>query len=196
MGNGRPDRRNETGRVVAFPGSRSLAADLETVFREQQGRLLQFLRIRLRSEVEAQDLAQLTFLRLWKRRDSLNNENLEALIFVTARNLAFDHLRQRTRKGRTSLDAGGEWDEAATIEDQAAGAERVLSAKQDLALVAKLVDELPAKCRSAFVSYHFHHQSYLQIADQLGVTESMARKYVLKAVAHCAIRFEQLEGWE
>jgi len=28
------------------------------------------------------------------------------------------------------------------------------------------------------------------------VTESMVRKYVIKAVAYCAARLERMEGWE
>jgi len=37
---------------------------------------------------------------------------------------------------------------------------------------------------------------YADIARRMGVTESMVRKYVIKAVAYCAARLERMEGWE
>ena len=185
-----------TGKIARFPRPPHGPDHVELVYRENEGRLLQFLRIRLKSNSEAEDAAQQTFLRLWQRRDILNDDNLVALLFVTARNIACDRLRARNRAA-SHLDSQEDcWSRAETTAHPEAGAERMMMARQDLALVARLVQELPEKCRSAFVGYHFHFEDYGQIAARLGVTESMVRKYVQKAVTYCATRFDELEDWE
>lgn len=185
-----------SGKIACFPRSSTRSNEVELAYRQNEGRLLQFLRIRLKSDSEAEDAAQQTFLRLWQRREIISNENLVALLFVTARNIACDRLRARSRTARRIDPDEDCWSLVESTANQDAGAHRTLAARQDLALVAKLVQELPEKCRSAFVGYHFHFESYGQIASRLGVTESMARKYVQKAVAYCATRFEELEDWE
>src|SRR6202012_427486 len=85
--------------AVLFPDR---AQDLEPVsdrlvrvFDECTPRLIRFLTIRLGSRAEAEDAAQAAFLRIWQRRVSLTGENLVSLIFVTARNIATDVIRER-----------------------------------------------------------------------------------------------------
>jgi RNA polymerase sigma-70 factor (ECF subfamily) len=171
---------------------------IETVFVEQHKRLLSFLTIRLGSPTEAQDAAQATFLRLWQSAGRLRDENLTALLFVTARNIATDILRTRRSALQKSLDAQDDAasERAASLADESPLADRIIEARQALAVIGKILDELPQKCRSAFIAYRFEAMSYPEIAQRMGVTESMIRKYVLRAAAHCAERFEELEGWE
>ncbi|MCZ4340301.1 RNA polymerase sigma factor [Sphingomonadaceae bacterium G21617-S1] len=169
---------------------------LETIFRLEEGRLRKFLSLRLGSSSDAQDVAQATFVRLWERRDQLRSDNVTALIYTTARNLATDLLRSKTRKKiRENRDACSP-SAAENVPDEAASSERILIARQNLELVLRLIGELPPKCRQAFVAYKIAGLEYSEIADEMGVSESMIRKHVIRAVAHCASRFEQLEGWE
>lgn len=188
-----PERTEGGKRVVPFPGTED-PLRLQNIFREHKGRLIQYLRIRLRSDTEAEDAAQMAFLRLHTRRGTLHTENIEALLYVTARNIATDLLRERSRRGigHDEISLGV----IENIEDHTASAERVLAAKQDLNLIMKILEELPAKCRQGFISYRLQELEYWEIAERMGVTESMVRKYVLKATAYCARRFDELEGWE
>jgi len=191
----RGTREHAGGKVVELrPGARpaddSAPDVLTALFEAQRDRLVLFFRARLGSASEAQDAAQAVFLRMWERRDSLRDENLKALMFVTARNLATDMLRARGR-GRPEAEEGA----LDRVEDDAPSAERALAARQELGLVAKLVRELPEKCQTAFLRYKFDGAEYGQIARELRITESMVRKYVLRAVAHCAARYQQMDGW-
>lgn len=188
------DRRDGEKRVIPFPGTEPDSLRLQHIFREHKGRLVQYMRIRLRSETEAEDAAQMAFLRLHTRRDTLHTQNIEALLYVTARNIATDLLRQRSRRGTGHDELSLDFIE--NIADNTAGAERVLAAKQDVKLIMKILEELPDKCRQGFISYRFQELDYSEIAERMDVTESMVRKYVLKATAHCARRFDELEGWE
>lgn len=167
-------------------------ARLESLFREHEPGLLRFLTIRLGSLADARDCLQSVFTRLLERRTALTDENLASLLYVCARNVATDELRRRHYSDR---HAGPESD-AAAIADESPSPDRQVHAAQELTRLMSLLDELPPKCRRAFVSYKLEGMEYREIASSMHITESMVRKYVIKAVAYCAARFEELQGWE
>lgn len=183
------------GTGAARPPEPSMRQLLEQAYFAQKSRLVRYLVVRLGSTAAAEDVAQEAFLRLWQRADQLKDSNLAALLIVTGRNVANDFLRSRQRESRFRQDVVA-WECTGSVTDDSPGSDRLLVARQQVALIRKLLDELPTKCRISFVAYKFDGDSYAEIATRLGVTESMVRKYVLRAVAHCATRFEQLEGWE
>lgn len=179
------------GEALLFPHSVERSPNLEQVFCTQKHKLVQYLRIRLGNQAEAEDAAQSAFVRLHARQEQLHDDNLTALLYVTARNIANDLLRQRSRMADRHIEVESE--AVGNIPDDGVGAERVLGARQEVTLVLRIVGELSEKCRASFIWYRFHDIEYAEIAARLGVTESMARKYVLKATAHCARRFADLE---
>lgn len=173
-------------------GESVMAARLREVFREHRANLVRFLQIRLGSEVDAQDAAQDAIFRLYQRHDALVDQDLRALLYVTARNIAIDRLRER-RRAPVSFGADAATT-ATTLVDEAASPERIAIARQQLMLLRQLLKELPPRCEQAFVSYKLEGMEYGDIAARMGVTESMVRKYVLRALAHCAARFARMEG--
>jgi RNA polymerase sigma-70 factor (ECF subfamily) len=176
---------------VAFPrtgqATPAEAADLRRrlaeLFREHHDRLVRFLSMRLSSRAEAQEAAQEAYVRLLQRPALRLDDNFRALLYVTARNLAIDRLRERRRR-----DVRDTW-----ADEDGRTPERILAGKQQLSLIEALIAELPPKCRYAFVRYKFDGAEYAEIATELGLTESMVRKYVLRALAHCASRLDRPE---
>lgn len=167
-------------------------ARLEGLFREHQANVLRFLTLRLGSVADARDCFQIVCTRLLERSASLADDNLAALLYVCARNVAIDELRRR----RNDCEHAGSEAEGANVPDGSPPPERQAQAAQQLSVLLALLDELPPKCRRAFVSYKLDGMEYRDIAASMGITESMVRKYVIKAVAHCAARFEKMDGWE
>jgi RNA polymerase sigma factor (sigma-70 family) len=185
--------RGNRAAVISLAERRKMSASftrLEALFREHESDLLRFLQIRLGSSADASDCLQIVFTRLLERSDALKDENLVSLLYVCARNVATDELRRRQH---TEADAETEGME---IADEAPSLDRQAQATQEVTLLMSLLEELPPKCRTAFVSYKLEGLEYRDIALRMGVTESMVRKYVIKAVAYCAARFEELQGWE
>jgi len=185
-----------TATVVALADRRArhdpVRARLESLFREHQANLLRFLTIRLGSAADARDCLQIVFARLLERSSSLADDNLVSLLYVCARNVATDELRRRRQSDALTASEA----EGAQVSDQSPSPDRHAQASQELTLLISLLDELPPKCRTAFVSYKLEGLEYRDIAAKMGITESMVRKYVIKAVAYCAARFEELQGWE
>jgi RNA polymerase sigma-70 factor (ECF subfamily) len=162
----------------------NLMKSVADLFRDHHDRLVRFLAIRLGSMAEAQEVAQEAYMRLLQRHAVQPDDNLRALLYVTARNVATDRLRQR--KLQDAHQNRDDWSEA-----DVATPERIVSDRQALARIQALIDELPPKCSYAFVSYKFHGMGYAEIAYKMGLTESMVRKHVLRAVAHCVSNFDR-----
>lgn len=184
---------DETSNVVPMfaPAPSAVSAALDDAFRRKRGTLVEYLRFRLGDPVEAYDVAQAAFVRLWERRDFLHGHNLDALLFVTARNLANDLVRGRMRR-RTMLNAYRDHfgDAISTIE----APDRALEAREQLEAVRQSLNDLPANCREAFVRHRLYGHEYADIARDMGVSQSMIRKHVVRAISYCAARLLELEG--
>jgi len=165
------------------PG-RSFAALVE-VYNEK---LVRFLTPRLGDEQEARDVAQEAYVRLL----GLDNEKIinhqRAYLFRIAANIAVDRLRAASR--RAHMSAGAKQHDIQMIASTEPSAEAAILSKEKLALLRHAIAELPPKCRYAFLQYRMHGQTYHEIAVYLSVSESMVRKYVLRATRHCKSQLE------
>lgn len=159
-------------------------------YRQQHRALISFLQSKLGSEQEAHDVAQQTYERLLNNSKTEAVNNPRAFVFRVARNLAIDHLRQRKVRGD---DEVGDFDGSELVSPAISPDERV-DYELTVAMVRIFISELPPKCRSAFLYYKFEERDYAEIAGLLGVSESMVRKYVLRAMAYCRQRLEQCSG--
>ena len=169
---------------------------LGQIFRSSREQLVRFLILQTGSGAEAEDIAQTAYVKLFSKADQLSDANLRSLLFITARNLALDLRRQSRRRDRVVQDLAGDAGPAGQIASLDPGAERSMIAREHVQIIGDLIAELPPKCRRAFVAYKFEERDYCDIAQEMGVSESMVRKYVIRAISHCASRFEELEGWE
>ena len=155
------------------------AERITRLFSEHNDSLVRFLSARLHSVQEAKEVAQEAYVRLLSLDDSGAVSFLRAFLFKTAANLAVDRLRSRTRQ-RQAMSAGlcDELREAPTPDHEVAQVE-------EAAIVRQLIEELPPKCRHAFLLHRIHGEEFSQIAKQMDLSERMVRHYVLRAVLYC-----------
>jgi RNA polymerase sigma-70 factor (ECF subfamily) len=52
--------------------------------------------------------------------------------------------------------------------------------------------ELSPKCRAAVLMHYSHNLSYQEIAERLGVSSHMVKKYLARALVHCRRRMSRL----
>lgn len=176
-----------TRRIHADLGMDSSAAAIEDaraeriarLFSEHNESLVRFLSVRLHSVQEAKEVAQEAYVRLLSLDDSGAVSFLRAFLFKTAANLAVDRLRSRNRQ-RRAMNAGlcNELREAPTPDYEAAQAE-------EAQIVRRLIEELPPKCRYAFLMHRIHGEDFSQIARKMNLSERMVRHYVANAVLYC-----------
>ena len=145
--------------------------------------LVRFLRRRVRNAEDAEDVAQEAFLRLMRSERVEELENPRGFLFQTAANLAVDRGRQQQLRAQKQREIGPQMKDAAQ-RDRSSSPEVARQGQERLQQVAKALNELPRKCRRAFVLHRFEGKSHREIAGELGVSRSTVEKYVMRAVEH------------
>ncbi len=160
-------------------GSQTRARAIERLFQEHNDSLLRFLSARMGSHQEAKEVAQEAYVRLLSLDSPGAVSYLRAFLFKTASNIAIDRLRTRRSSERlASFDFFGSSADAASAEQHVAG-------MQDVMLLQRLLDELPLRCRRAFMLNRFQGLDIAAIAADLHTTERSVRRYIMQALVHC-----------
>lgn len=161
------------------------ASDVERVFRDHNEALLRFIAAKLGSRQEAREVAQEAYVKLLSLDNREAVSYLRAFLFKIAANLATDRLRARTRRefivATDSLDR-------AVFE---LSPDRQIQGQQDLARLREAIDELPSKCREAFLLYRLEEMSCSAIAARLGVQERMVWRYIARALEYLRDRVRE-----
>jgi RNA polymerase sigma factor (sigma-70 family) len=170
-------RRNEVAsRAGETMIPRNSAGLVEDWYDRWHSLLVRLLSNRVADRAEAQDLAQEVFLRLL-RVDTLDLvKNPRAYVYRVAVNVAGEwRLRARQRMPHTAK----ELDELVSVEDL----ERTLEERQTGDAVRRALAELPPVLQQVLVLHCREGMTYEKIADTLGVTRRMVKRYVAKGYA-------------
>ena len=162
---------------------------LAEVFRTYNGTLVSYLASRLKSRQAAAEIAQEAYVRLLNHPDSAKIIDLKSYLFRIANNIAIDASRRDHMHARALENA----DVRSSLQEQSIGAggpENEIAARQTARLLRAAIEELPPKCRTAFILYKLQGESYEDIAERMNLTASMIRKYVIRALRHCRRRLD------
>ena len=151
------------------------------LFASQSTPLIKYLTARFRNVEEAQEVAQEAWLRLYRLDEPESLENAKAFLFQTASNLSIDRLRRQTLERKHQPDA----------DEPTQSVEASVDAQIALRKVEEALQELPMKCRQAFVMHRHKNLSYPNIAQELGVSTSMVEKYIIQALKHLRNKLAQ-----
>lgn len=130
-----------------------------------------------------QDIVQEAYLKVFVqlRRSEIGDHNPVALLYTTARNLAFSRLRHAKVKARTAT--------AVTVSEElrAASASPEKAAHVELRhrSLMQVVNGLPPKCRSVLVLRMIDGLSHRDIAERLGITVSTVEKHLAAGLRIC-----------
>jgi RNA polymerase sigma factor (sigma-70 family) len=158
-------------------GAGADSSDIERIFREHNDALVRFIAAKLGSQQEAREVAQEAYVKLLSLDHREAVSYLRAFLFKTAANLATDRLRLRSRRGVLLI---GRLD-CAVFE---LSPERELEGEQTLTRLREAIDELPQKCREAFLLYRLEELRCEEIATRLGVQQRMVWRYIARALEY------------
>lgn len=168
-------------------------AVIERYYRE----LLNFLCHAVRDRDRAADLAQESFARvLAAQRAGRAAHNPRALLYRTARNLVIDqhrHAQVRRQAGETAA-CGGDHALHAVAAPAAHGPEAILASRQGLAAILATIEQLPPRCREAFILHKFDGLSCAQVAERMGISPRTVEMQLQIAMRACWRRMDELEG--
>lgn len=154
---------------------------LERYYRE----LLSFLSRALKDRDTAADLTQESYARVLAAQQAGQQVgNPRALLYQTARNLVIDH--QRHGHVRASVEAADAQSEA----DEAQGSrnwepETAVSSQQGVFALVKVIDNLPLRCREAFMLNRFEGLTYPQVAQRMDISVKAVEQHIKHALDAC-----------
>ena len=141
----------------------------EEVWEEFSDRLRSFIRARVASDADADDLLSDVFMKVHTRIDGLHDdERIASWLYRITRNTVIDHYRRR-RENTDLLDLPGPEMSERDAEQTIAGDLR------------GMVDDLPDKYRQALLLTEFEGLTQVEMADELGLSVSGAKSRVQRA---------------
>lgn len=162
----------------------ALQREIKALYSDHHGWLHAWLRHRLGCRHHAADVAQDTFVRILQSRDLLLGiREPRAYLTTTAKRLLVDRARRQAIEQAYLA-------ELALVAQDLPGhpsPEETLMALQALAQIGAALAGAPAKAREAFLMHYLDQQPHAAIAEQLGVSTRMVRKYLVQVLLQCGV---------
>lgn len=131
----------------------------------------------LGNQAEAQDVAHDAYLKVYPLVENQTAEKPEALLYTTARRLAFNRLKRRKVAPFTPTPA----DEQFAASSAPGVAEQVM-ARQEWQHLEQAIAALPPGCRAVLLLRKIELLSHQEIADRLGIAVSTVEKQHARAL--------------
>lgn len=141
-------------------------------------RIYRFIYFKVNSVAETQDLTSETFLRVWQSiREGKEIRNLNAFIYIIARNLVIDFYRRKNTDA-VSLDD----ENAPEIPDSGKDILQEQMIDSDLQATIKGLDKLKDEYKEAIVLKYFDELSISEIAEVLNKSKGAVRVLLHRAL--------------
>ena len=150
------------------------------------------MRVVRRAE-DAEDLAQETFVRMFRALDRYDPERpFTAWLFTIATRLAIDHLRRRRVQtvSLTVAEPGSTEEHELDVMDQGPRPDEVTSNAEEERITQDLIDSLPEHYRIVVLLRHQQDLSYEEIAEALNLPLGTVKARIHRARALLKTRIE------
>lgn len=142
---------------------------------------------RLKDTTAAEEVVQEVFLKLWRKRASLEVQNLSAYLAAMTRYGVYKYLaRESKMKEREKIWAS-----------QANSSITPFSNLEDALLLEFIKDlstDLPEKCRLVFVKNKLEDQSLKDVAREMNISQKTAEAHITKALRFIRIQLQNHLG--
>ena len=146
-----------------------LVEQFEMIFRAHFSSVKFFINMFLKSEADAEDLAQDVFTKLWTNFETWqNNDGKEGYIYAMAKNVAFDFIKHK----RLENDYREEQIKKSTIKDLLGFSDPLNSLyyKEMQLIIRMALENLPERRRRIFEMSRFENMSNNEIAEKLNIS--------------------------
>ena len=155
---------------------------VERLFEEHRRALQAYFYRRIRKKSDVADLTQEVYLRMLRVGNSEAIRNPQVYLYTVASNLVKEHAILDRRDAR-NLDI----DEASVQQrlGELPSLDSAIDASRQAERLHAAVNQLPLNWRTAVVLQCRYGLTYQQIADHMGVSSSMVKKYLAQALTRC-----------
>lgn len=155
----------------------------EFAFRKFAPRLEAFARKYTTDTEEAEDIVQDAFLKFWERRELLENVSLTSFLFMLVKNSCLNYLKHRqvtstVEQRIPDTDTAERLYTADFVPDPSV----MLMQKELSTSIEHIMEELPPKCKEAFVLSRLSGLKNREIATRMNITEKVVEKHITRAL--------------
>lgn len=150
---------------------------------QEGGRLFNFIKKRVKSTLDAEDILQDVYFQLAKISSDINSiEKMSAWLFHIARNKITDNYRKKKNVNFSELSRVGSEDESISFEDFISDTkdaqDQLITRERVWIEVEEALNELPEEQSAVFKMHEFEGLSFKEIADKTGeqVNTLLSRK--------------------
>ncbi|CAN5387656.1 hypothetical protein BH10BAC6_BH10BAC6_03460 [soil metagenome] len=179
--------------------SMDLALQIEELFRNDRKKYLGFIRQRVRTQEEAEDILQDVFANVLAASQDVHKpiENIASWVFTSVRNRIIDSYRKKRTDSFSDIGSNNEKDEGLEnverfLGDFSYNPESDLVRKTIWEAVLAGLEELPIEQKDVFIKNEFEGVSFREMSEESGVNINtlLARKRY--AVLHLRKRLQDL----
>lgn len=177
----------------------------EELLREHRDCVYRTARYVLRSPEDAEDVAQETFIRLWRAGDAIEIESVRAWLLRVCRNLCLDTLRRRkvreraraladqvSERGRLGFEIAEDDGRERSLEVSDLGSDALhTETNLDAQRMVEAMEELKEPQRSIILLREVNDFTYEEIAEALDLSLSAVKVYLHRARKKIRLRFEK-----
>ena len=167
------------------PSESSLATEQTRWFAEEvhpyDAQLKSYLRSSFPTIRDVNDIAQETYLRIWKARLAQPVRSTKSFLFTIARHLAFDTIR----RNRVSPISAVTEMPSSPVMDLGPGGVDIVCSREEIALFVEAIDTLPSRCREIVILRKLKGLSQAAIAEKLEISEHTVEVQVMRGIKRC-----------
>lgn len=160
-------------------------AALNELMERHGGKLFHYLVRQLRSEEDAADLAQETFVRVYRHRANYDpRQKFSTWLYTIATNLARDRMKWRSRHPEVSLESPEDDRESGlgnVLPDAAALPDTVLLGKERARAVQQAIAALPEELRTPILMAEYENMPAAEIGKVLHCTSKAVESRLYRA---------------
>lgn len=147
-------------------------------------RLKSYLRCSFPS-VDAEDVAQESYLRTWLANAAGPVRSAKAFLFTVAKRLALNSIRHQKNSPIIAVPDLG----ALSVLDEGRDASEAAATSDELALLEEAIAALPPRCREIIILCKIQHVPQREIAWRLGISEITVQEQVYRGIRRMEIFF-------
>ncbi|NYT37649.1 sigma-70 family RNA polymerase sigma factor [Allopusillimonas soli] len=135
----------------------------------------------------AADVVQEVYARFLAMRNTQEHiQDARALLYRIARNLLVD---QHRRSMSHSSVAWSDWDEEPhSVGPEYMQPERIHALSEHARVLMQAIEDLPPRCREAFILNRFEGLSHQEVAERMGISRNMVAQHIIRAMLACKAR--------
>jgi len=153
----------------------------EEFFDGNRRALASYLRRRMSTEADVQDVVQESYVRILSYGYGCSRPAVvwKALLYRIATNL----VHSRGRMDKSHNKAGHCSVEDIDLLSEEPSQERIVAAQQELTIVRQTILDMTPKCRKVFLLSRTHRKTYPEIAEICGISVKMVEKHISQALS-------------